>query len=159
MADPFSISVGALAVMSACVTLGSRIYELQKESRVVDDELRTLLMDINGLKDLCQTVKATYETRSADAVPPSTEQAQILDDLWAHLGNALENCLTVIKKLDGIFSKIRSHTGDDGLGKFDAVVTVFKKRLKEKDLQECRAQMAAYQSALQIVLSLITRHD
>jgi hypothetical protein len=159
MSDPFSISVGALAVISACVTLGSKIYELQKESRVVGDELRTLLMDINGLKDLCQTVKATYETRSTDAVPPSAEQAQILDDLWAHLGNALENCLTVIKKLDGIFSKIRGHTGDEGLGKFDAVVTAFKKRLKEKDLQECRAQMAAYQSALQIVLSLITRHD
>ncbi|KAK3182171.1 hypothetical protein K4F52_006540 [Lecanicillium sp. MT-2017a] len=159
MSDPFSISVGALAVVTACATLGRQIYEIQKESRGIDDELNRLLMDINGLRDLCQTVKETYDMRATNASPVSEEQAQTLDNLWVHLGGALRNCLAIVTKLDAIFSKIRGSTSDNTPCKFDAIAKAFRKRLKDKDLQECRTRMTAYQSALQIILSLITRHD
>jgi DNA-binding FrmR family transcriptional regulator len=159
MADPFSIAVGAMAVASACVSLGRQIYQLQKDIGGINNEVSTLLSDVDGLGNLCQTVKAMYETRTVDVMTQSTEQAQLTDDLWAHLGKGLENCLSVVTKLDGIFEKIRGNPEASVSGKIDALKKVLRKRLREKDLQDCRTQMAAYQSALQIVLSAIIRHD
>ncbi|KAK2594963.1 hypothetical protein QQS21_007321 [Conoideocrella luteorostrata] len=159
MSGPISIGVGALAVVGVCTQLGTNIYELQRAISGIEDEVSTLLSDVDRLKALCHTVKAAYETRSDNAIPESTEQAQRTKDLWAHLGKELEHCRLVVTKLDGIVEKIRGHSKSSVPRKIDVIGKTIRKMLKDKDLDDCRKQMATYQSALQMVLSVIIHQD
>ena len=153
MADPFSIVAGSLSVAEICFRVVHNIHRLQQSIGSIDEELKGLVRELESLHDVCTAVQAAFTAKSAADVAP---------ELWAHLGRALANCGRVAVKLDDIVSKIQGGssssltTTSEEPSKLHAVGKALRKKLREGDLENCRAQLLTYQNALQLVLIVIT---
>lgn len=157
MADPFSIVAGAIGVADACIRLTQNIQQLQRDYVSVQDELNTLGGDILSLRNFCVTIETTFRegSESLATIHPKTGAHQSERLLW-HLKEALDNCGKVISQLNDVVTKIRGNADPSTPSTLDVLGMAMRKKSRQDDLQNCRAQLATYQSALQLVLSTIT---
>lgn len=157
MADPFSIVVGIVGLADVCSRIIKNLDHIRQDMGTVDEDLETLVQEVGGLRDICETVRATFGAKSDDATTSEfSKVSEATEKVWQDLERALQNCHGVILKLDEIVQEIRGPPGASGSGKLDAFRKSLRKRFRDSDLQRCRAQLATYQNALQLVLTIIT---
>ncbi|KAK1756233.1 hypothetical protein QBC47DRAFT_342927 [Echria macrotheca] len=164
--DPLSITLAAVTLGKTCLVITDGLRWLVTAPGSVDSDIQDLIQEVNGIAELCDTVQQTFRP-DADAaasgtsspVSPGSEASQtstVTEKLWGKLHNTLEGCSITVSRLNDIILKIQRHpisSSSSSLGsKLDAVNKAFRKRMQESDLRNCRAQLATYQHALQVVL-------
>ncbi|KAH7313318.1 tetratricopeptide repeat domain-containing protein [Stachybotrys elegans] len=160
MADPFSVIAGAIGVIDVCIRLSDNIRQLQNDIKVIEGELSKLLQDIDGLQQLCNTVESTFISRFDEASACSPEYEAVTTNLWTHLGKALKNCLSVLAKLEAMIEDFQGTPAQSAPNAFGRTVgMVLRKKKREREFSDCRAQLGTYQNALQLVLTTIVFHD
>jgi hypothetical protein len=158
MADPFSIIAGTIGLADVCSRAVQNLYHLRQDLGTIEGDLEALSQDVEGLRDICNTVRVTFAAADDDAITPEFSQvSQATEKVWRDLDRALQNCHVVVSRLDGIIEKIRGPpAGSSAPAKIVAVRQALRKRLRDSDLRNCRVQLATYQNALQLVLTIIT---
>jgi hypothetical protein len=160
MADPFSIAAATAGLIDITFRLSIAIHEFRKEVQGVDDDLQTLADEVENLASLCRGIESIYrvETSRSPGSPPKCSEASSAPDhtnFRTHLRSALRNCSDTLCKIEEIITRIRGDSSSST--KFDAIIKTVRKRLKGADLRHHRAQLAAHQKVLQIVLTIITK--
>ncbi|KAI9148372.1 Kinesin light chain 1 [Paramyrothecium foliicola] len=154
MADPVSIVAAAVGIADVAARLIFTIREFQKDIKGIEDELESLADEINALTKICVSIEAIYNTKASHLLPSPSDNSAGAEDLRMHLRRALSNCLDTVTSIEEIVTKI--HKDSVSETKFDAIKKIMRKRLQEGDLRYRRAQLAAHQNALQLVLTAST---
>jgi archaellum component FlaC len=156
MADPFSIAAATAGLIDVTVRLTIAINEFRKEVKGIDDDLRTLADEVNSLANICTSIKSIYREQTSTSTPQYSEQQSVSGDagFQRHLEKALGSCSNTLCKIEDIIKKIRG--GSDSSKKIDAIMKMMRKRLEGGDIRRHRAELAAHQNVLQLVLTALT---
>lgn len=90
-----------MGVAEICIRVVRNIRQLQHELRTIDDDLKSLAWEVDGLRNICAAVEKLFTSGCNDSLrtgPPK--------NLQAHLATALANCRSVILKLNDILIKV-----------------------------------------------------
>lgn len=159
MADPFSIVAGTIGLADVC-SRSSRIiknlYQIRQDVGTIDEDLETLIQGVDDLRAICETVRATFGTRPDDATHEFSKVSEATERVWQDLERTLQSCHGVILKLDKIVLEICGPPRTFGSGKLDAFQKYLRKRFRDSNLRRYQKQLATYQNALHLVLTIFT---
>jgi tetratricopeptide (TPR) repeat protein len=109
--DPFSISVGAVQIVTVCSTCTVSIIKWVGDVRTVDSRIR-------GFYDEILALKATYEGLDESLRSPlMIEAARVANGttdgahLWAQVRIALDDSTKTVKRIKAVLDDISKHTG------------------------------------------------
>lgn len=153
MADPFSIFAGAASLADICIRAVQGIRQLQLDAGTIDGQLGSLAEEVEGLKDICETIQSRIEANGKI----DQEYGGQTGNPRAQMTRILRAAQQAVAKLHSIVQKISGHSTSPTLGKVDAYRKAMRKMFKESDLRSCRVELAAYQQTLHLFLTIITK--
>lgn len=153
MADPFSIFTGAASLADICIRAVQAIRQLQQDAGTIDGQLGSLTEEVEGLREICVIIQSRLEANGKTEGQYEGQAGNPRVPMKRILGAAQQT----VEKLHGIVEKISGHSTSPTLDKVDAYRKAMRKMFKEKDLRNCRVELAAYQQTLHLFLTIITK--
>ncbi|KAJ6078636.1 tetratricopeptide repeat domain-containing protein [Penicillium canescens] len=153
--DPFSITVGALALVEASVKLVRFLKSIPDAIAEAKHDLHTLIAELDSLKAVTHSVQETYN-REVERVATAPSESKSLNDRWEFCGRSLRACKGIADQLNTLYEDIYKETGFKVTGKRNAIWKTHRRHDKDGKLQRLRADLATEKDNLQILLMTIT---
>jgi hypothetical protein len=152
--DPFSVTVGSLALIQASLALVEFLKSIQDAVADVNHVLKTLIAVLESLDAVTNFVRDAYkrEMARAEAAP---SKAVPLTDQWNFCGRSLHACEQIAEELIKLFEEIYKNTRQEITGKRDALRISHRRHDKDGKLQRLRADLAIEKNNLSILLMTI----
>lgn len=158
MADPFSIIAGTAGLIDVCLRFGSYLRDIQAGAAKIDDEIVRLSRDIEALRVVNETVRASYN-ESPGQLDSETENSKHLERLWRNVCSNLENCRLVVEELEVLIKAIVGKEPPKDESKIMRKLGGFRKQLrmqyKEVDFNKLQSRLNTYHNTIQLMLDLI----
>lgn len=154
MADPFSVIAGTAGLLDVCFRIFTYLKETQVGAARIEDDIAALMREIEGLIAVNQSIKTVFETELKPGPEPFAADARV-EGLWRNIGNNLQDCQTLVQRLEALVRGIIGKGGPKVVGKIDGFKKQMRKQSKNEDFHQVRLQLANHQSALQLLLSAL----
>lgn len=153
--DPFSITVGALALGQASVQLVQFLRSIPDAIAEAKHELDALIAELDSLNAVTHSVQDAY-SREIKRAATAPSESNPLDDRWEFCGRSLRACKGIADQLTTLFEEIYKETGYEVTGRRNALWKAHRRHDKDGKLQRLRADLATEKDNLQILLMTIT---
>lgn len=153
--DPFSISVGTLALLQFSLQLGKYLKDVYDAAASFQEEIGSLLSEIQDLESVNKSIghlqKSGFNGYTAGQSGLSHQDREI----WQNTAKTLENCSKTVKRLQTVLQAITGKSGLKVTGWRDGVKKALRKQAKDGELNEIRLKLSAYRASLNISLTLL----
>ena len=145
MTDPFSIAVGALAIIQTCVKLTKTLMETRDALKNGAEEASDAVREISSLKLVCESVHLLYQKVNKDCETPAIpiEDGSRLRQLCGALSVSIGDCSHYMKTQESLFLRIYGPPDAHRTRKTIAQ-GVIKQFLKKDKLQDVRRQITTH---------------
>ena len=150
--DPFSITVGTIGLIDACVKLTKFLKQAKDGFQKIDEELEELAKELTAVHSVSALIKSIYESDPAGKRIANSRKP--IDDQWRATRTILEGCRTVVEKLNRLIVNV---TGDDDAKhpKIKNLKKFLKQHSKEDEFITYRQRLRAHLIALQTNLAAV----
>lgn len=156
--DPFSIIVGTVGLIDVCTRFGTYLRDVHAGAAQIEDEISALLRELDALKSVNETIKASYKefqgSYSHEAAVP--KQAA---NLWHNINSSLQDCRRLVEDLEQLVKAIiHKENSDSGFrlgSKFDSFRKQLRKQFREGDFDKLYSRLNKFHNTLQLMLDLV----
>ena len=156
MADPLSITLGAVSVVQTCVNLTKIIVATKKALANITSEAEDIVKELSGLKLVCVSVQHVCEKAKeyyeSPALPIS--DATRLKELCGRLALSMEDCKLYMNQLERLFVGVFG-TSDNMWNRRSIVRSAVRQFLKKDKFQEIRSNISIYRANIQNHISCL----
>ena len=161
MADPFSIAAGTVGLLDVCWRLCSYLKDLQAGAKKVDDEVVSLLREIEEFGAVADAIQKHHtESKATTSSEKESVDTKQINTYWRDLGPNIAGSKNILQNLEIqiniIIGKESSKEASSLVIKFDRLRKQLRKDSKEGEINKLRSQLKTYYSNLQLRLQLIT---
>lgn len=144
MPDPLSITTGVVALLQITVAAGKELKKLHDGAAVVQETISGLTHDVDGLKRVLDSMRATFETITA------LHGTGHIASLWENVARSIEDGKTVLSQLVSVLQ---------GIDEERSLLDAYRKQLRldraEERIRAFRVRIQSYRDSLQLCLSAI----
>lgn len=148
--DPISITGFVGATVKLGVDIGVTIHRFTQAAKEVDDTVRDLHTEIQGVS---KSLGSLEKTLNAPAVRTLTTTIgdQKATDLWESVRGSVADCERTLKR----FSKLLKNSRPEGSNILQQWLRQFKLDLKKEGISSIRSQLQTHQTSLHTSLLMI----
>ena len=143
--DPLSITVSAVALLSACLKVSVELRQFRHEAAEARTTVTAMLSDVKALRDVLQSLEETFEVLDSQ---PSTGH---IGTHWKNLARCLQEGRGTLEKFEELLK---------GVNKEVAILDSARRQLRVKSVAEqiatFRQQVQTYKDAIQLSLQTIS---
>ena len=158
MTDPFSILAGTAGLIDVCWRFGSYLHDVQAGAAKIEDEIGILARDIEALRVVNETVRASYKELPG-YLNTEIESSKHVERLWRNVSSNLENCRPIVEELEALVKAIVGKEPRKDVSKIMRKLGGFRKQLRkqarEGDFTKLQNRLATYYNTIQLMLDLI----
>ena len=158
MAEPFSIITATVGLIDVCWRFGSYLHNVQAGAAQIEDEIETLSRDIEALRAVNETIRASYSDLPG-YLNSEVKSSEHLDRLWRNVSSNLASCRLVVEELEALVMEIVGREPSKDQSKFMRKLGGFRKQLRkqsrEGDFDKLQSRLANYHNTIQLMLDLI----
>ena len=168
MPDPFSILTATVGLIDVCVRFGCYLRDVSAGAAKIEEEIRTLSRDIDGLKIVNQTIQASYQELPG-YLNSEIESSKRVERLWRNVSSNLESCQLIVEELEALVkgiigkeppkdeSKIsESKSSESKISrKLGGFMKQLRKQSREGDFHKLRSRLTTHYNTIQLMLDLI----
>lgn len=155
MADPFSIVAGTVGLVDVCIRVVKCLKEIHAATKKIQDDIGLLIKEIESLEAISNSIQKTFRKELDPKKSLSGYGVDITSELWKHTGRSLQDCKSVIGRLEVLVKEIYGKNGPTVTSKLDAIAKSRRKKSVDDDFKQCREQLTTYQGGLNILLTTI----
>lgn len=155
MADPFSVIAGTAGLLDVCFRIVKFLKETQAGAERIEEEITALLREVEALITVNESIKGVFVTELKPNPGPFTADSARVEGLWRNIGSNLQDCSTLVERLEVLVKEIIGKEGPKGVGKLDGFKKQLRKQSKNEEFHQLRLRLANHQSALQLLLSAL----
>ena len=156
--DPFSIIIGTVSLLDVCTRFGAYLRDLHTGAAQIEDEISALLRELDALKSVNETIKASYNdfqrSYSHEAAVP--KQAA---NLWHNINSSLQDCRRLVEDLEQLVKAIIHREKQDSAfrlaNKFESFRKQLRKQSRERDFDKLYGRLNTFHNTLQLMLDLV----
>lgn len=144
MMDPFSIITGTIGVIDVCWRFGKYLKDLQAGAAKVDDEVASLLREIEALASVTEIIQIKYKKLQD---PPSYEESESkqIVNLWRNIASNQQDSRLILEDLrelvESIPGKESTKTSSKIARKLDGFRKQLKKQSKENEFYKLQSRL------------------
>lgn len=158
MADPFSIIAATFGLIDVCWRFGSYLRDVQAGAAKVEDEIEGLSRDIEALRVVNETIRASY--RELPSYRNSNiENSKHVERLWRNVSSNLQNCRPIVEELEalvrGIIGKEPPKDESTIMRKLGGFKKQLRKQAREGDFNKLQTRLSTCYNTIQLTLDLI----
>lgn len=158
MADPFSIIAATFGLIDVCWRFGSYLRDVQAGAAKVEDEIEGLSRDIEALRIVNETIRASYrELPSYRNL--NIENSKHVERLWRNVSSNLQNCRPIVEELEalvrGIIGKEPPKDESTIMRKLGGFKKQLRKQAREGDFNKLQTRLSTCYNTIQLTLDLI----
>lgn len=156
--DPFSVTVGSLALIQASKVLVNFVKKISNAVVDANHELNTLIAELDSLDGVTKSVDDVYQQEMARAttVTLSKPESLPLADQWKFCRRTLSACQQKAAELTQLFEHIYGNDTHEIKGKINALRKSHRRHDKEGKLQQLRTGLDSDRNILSFLLLTIT---
>ena len=169
MPDPFSILTATVGLIDVCVRFGCYLRDVSAGAAKIEEEIRTLSRDIDGLKIVNETIQASYQELPG-YLNSEIESSKHVERLWRNVSSNLESCRLIVEELEALVKGIigkgppkdddsKSSESKSSPSKVSRKLGGFMKQLRkqsrERDFHKLRNRLTTHYNTIQLMLDLI----
>lgn len=153
--DPFSISVGTLALLQLSLQLGKCLKDVYDAAASFQEEIGSLLSEIQDLESVNKSIEHLHTSGVNDHTSGRSGLSHQDREIWQNTAKTLQNCSNTVKRLQTVLQAITGKSGLKVTGWRDGVKKALRKQAKNGELHEIRLKLSAYRESLNISLTLL----
>ena len=147
MADPLSITTGAVALLSLCVKVGWGLKAFRDGAALADTKVRSLLTDVESFTNVLQLMKDTFDQ---ERVKASLHATGHIGGHWANLAASIRDGSKTLEQLEALLEKTNKNvTVLDGARKH------FRLKEATDEILMYQQQIRSYRDTLQLSLQTV----
>ena len=158
MAEPISIISAATSLIDVCWRFGCYLHDVQAGAAKIEDEIQTLSRDIEALRVVNQTIRASYQELPS-YLNSEIESSKPVQALWRNVSSNHQNCRLVVEELEalvkGIVGKEPPKDKSKIMRKLGSFTMLLRKQSKEGDFNKLHIRLTTYYNTIQLILDLI----
>ena len=150
--DPFSITVGTVGLIDACLKLTRFLKQAKDGFQKIDHDLEELTKEITAIQSISSFIKSISESDVAGQQDIKIQK--VINDQWLVTRNILEECQLVLGKLRALVIKV---LGNDNVQhpKTKNLRKYLKQQSKEEEFNDLRQKLHAHLIGLQTSLAAV----
>ena len=156
--NPFSIIIRTVSLINVCTRFRECLRDLHAGAAQIEDEITALSRELDALKSVNETIKASYEdfqrSYSHEAAVP--KQAA---NLWHNINLSLQDCRRLVKDLEQLVKAIIHEENPDSAfrlaNKFESFRKQLRKRSREGDFDKLHGRLNTFHNTIQLILDLV----
>lgn len=153
--DPFSISVGTIALLQLSLQLGKYLKEVYDIAASFQEEIGSLLSEIQDLESVTKSIEHLHQSGVNGYTSGQSGLPHQDREIWQNTAKTLQNCSNTVKGLQTVLQAITGKSGLKVTGWRDGVKKTLRKQAKYGELNEIRLKLSAYRESLNISLTLL----
>ena len=157
MADPFSITTGAIALTQLCGIVVKELRDFRTAYNKFDKEIEGLSRAVSGLSSITHSVSSLWTQKGDHISKFDLDKRQQIEELWAQVGQVFQDCQDLIEELQDLVDEIKGPE-DESSGmraKYRKVRKVRKRESKQDEMNEMRKKIMEYQATIQLSLTAL----
>tara|TARA_R110002060_G_scaffold76491_1_gene86889 strand:+ start:149 stop:625 length:477 start_codon:yes stop_codon:yes gene_type:complete len=156
MADPFSILAGSAGLLDVLWRVGIYIRTTVESAGRIEEELDGLSREIQSLISINQAIEETFRQEKARLPGTLLADAGRVNSLWKNVGTLLQDCRTVVERLEGLMKYIIGQGESSKItGKIEGLRKTLRRDRKDNEIKDTRIKLVGYQNGLQILLTAL----
>lgn len=152
--DPFSVTVGSIALVQAAKALLDFVKSIQEAVADANHDLNTLIAELESLDAVTNSVRDVYnrEMVRAEAAP---SKAVPMAEQWHFCRRSLRACEQIAQELTKLFRDVYKNNRQEIAGRRNAIRISHRRHEKDGKLHRLRADLAIEKNNLSILLMTI----
>ncbi|KAI2833277.1 hypothetical protein CBS133816_642 [Aspergillus niger] len=163
--DPFSITVGTLALLEVCQHLISFLRDIPAGLASIHTEIEILIAEVESLRSAVESIGEVI--RRLDVKPAVTESSPYSPNQKSHnlhsivdrCKQSVRHCHILMTRLETLVADIYGKAGSAVGGKLDALGKEFRRRDKSQSLQRLRGELSAQKQSMELLLTILLVHN
>lgn len=144
MADPLSITVGVVGLLSACMKVGADLKDIYDGAAIADPAVTSLGLEVEGFAHTLQLMNDTLETPN---VKISIQATGHIGNHWNYISKSIKDGQDTVAKLQVTLQKV-----DKSVSVLDSTRKHFRLKAAAGEIAMYQRQVSFYKDTMQASL-------